>query len=236
MPAKTLFGAGVAALLAGIILCSMLAPITNELEEAFPWNNWTPGLVASWLCFSLVGSGLFLILRGVFSLLSSWWGSGRNIRLFPGMILRNVFPLQRHRPLPLITQLPNFGLVCGSVIWVLIIIFMLFQKMPVFGLWIDFGTRGFGMGQKSPWQESLGVYLGVGEKYYVNGELVTREALGARLRVELSHHLDCTVYFEADADTLNMDAIYAMDTIQGVGGKLVWITPKMREELQRSGR
>jgi hypothetical protein len=42
-----------------------------------------------------------------------------------------------------------------------------------------------------------------------------------------------TVYFEADFGTLNMDAIYAMDTIQGLGARLVWITPKVREEIQR---
>jgi hypothetical protein len=31
----------------------------------------------------------------------------------------------------------------------------------------------------------------------------------------------------------DMDAIYAMDTIQVLGAKLVWITPKVREELQQ---
>jgi hypothetical protein len=30
-----------------------------------------------------------------------------------------------------------------------------------------------------------------------------------------------------------MNAIYVMDTIQGLGGKLVWITPKVREEYER---
>lgn len=39
--------------------------------------------------------------------------------------------------------------------------------------------------------------------------------------------------FEADFDTLNMDAIHAMDTIEGLGANLVWITPKVREELQQ---
>ncbi len=46
----------------------------------------------------------------------------------------------------------------------------------------------------------------------------------------------CTVYFEADYDTLNADAIYAMYTIQALGAKLVWITPKVREELQQRDR
>jgi hypothetical protein len=31
-----------------------------------------------------------------------------------------------------------------------------------------------------------------------------------------------------------MDAIYAMDMIQGLGAKLVWITPKMREKLREN--
>jgi hypothetical protein len=80
---------------------------------------------------------------------------------------------------------------------------------------------------------ALGVYLAGGERYYINGQAVPREDLSARLRQELGHRAVWTVYFEADFDTLNMDAIYAMDTIQGLGANLVWITPKVREELQQ---
>ena len=36
------------------------------------------------------------------------------------------------------------------------------------------------------------------------------------------------VYFEADYDTPHVDAIYAMDTIQGIAAKLVWITPSVK--------
>jgi biopolymer transport protein ExbD len=42
-----------------------------------------------------------------------------------------------------------------------------------------------------------------------------------------------TVYLEADADCLFMDVVHAMDTIQGLGAKLVWITPKTREEWEQ---
>jgi hypothetical protein len=41
-----------------------------------------------------------------------------------------------------------------------------------------------------------------------------------------------TVYFEAEPDTLYMDDVYAIDTIQACGAKVSWITPKMREEWQ----
>lgn len=121
----------------------------------------------------------------------------------------------------------------GAVLWILIVIQMTFPRLPSYGLAVELRTRGSTIGEKSPWQETLSVYLGVGERYYVNGEQVARESLGARLRQELNHRSVWTVYFEADYDTLNMNAIYAMDTIQGFGGELVWITPRTREELQQ---
>jgi len=77
------------------------------------------------------------------------------------------------------------------------------------------------------------VYLAVGEKYYINGEPVPRDGLRTRLQQELNKRLVWTVYFEADYDTLNMDAVYAMDTIEGLGATLVWITPKVREEWRQ---
>jgi hypothetical protein len=42
------------------------------------------------------------------------------------------------------------------------------------------------------------------------------------------------VYFEGDRDALNMNALYAMDAIQGLGAKLIWLTPKVREQLAQS--
>lgn len=48
-----------------------------------------------------------------------------------------------------------------------------------------------------------------------------REALREALENELSRRMVWVVYFEADYDTLNMDAIYAMDVIQGLGAKTI---------------
>lgn len=41
------------------------------------------------------------------------------------------------------------------------------------------------------------------------------------------------VYFEADVNCLYMDAVYAMDAMQGLGAKMIWITPKTREEWKK---
>jgi biopolymer transport protein ExbD len=154
--------------------------------------------------------------------------------LFPEVIPTSHLRLLRHRPAAPIAQLPNFGLVYGFVLWVLIFLFMIVdQRHHYYGLSIDFGAHDSVVWEKSLWQETLSVYLAVGKKYCVNGERVPRDNLRTRLQQELNKRMLWTVYFEADNDALNMDAVYAMDAIQGLGAKLVWITPKMREELRQ---
>jgi biopolymer transport protein ExbD len=142
-------------------------------------------------------------------------------------------PWHRHRLTSLITQTPNFGLTCGAVLWILVFQFMVFTETSHhYGLPIKLRTHDSVRWTKSPWQETLSVYLAVRERHYINGQAVLREDLSARLRQELGRRVAWTAYFEADFDTLNMDVIYAMDTIQGLGANLVWITPKVRAELQ----
>jgi hypothetical protein len=41
-----------------------------------------------------------------------------------------------------------------------------------------------------------------------------------------------TEYFEADNASLFQETAFAIDTIQRLGAKVIWITPKMREEWQ----
>jgi biopolymer transport protein ExbD len=65
---------------------------------------------------------------------------------------------------------------------------------------------------------------------------VAREKLRAKLEEELGRQMVWTVYFEADRDCAFMDATYAFDTIQGLGAKVVWITPGMREGWKRIPR
>lgn len=150
------------------------------------------------------------------------------------MVLRNVLPWHHHRLASPITQLPNFGLIYGAVLWVVIFIFMIVEEpRHSYGLPIDFGTHRSVVWEKNPWQESLSVYLAVGEKYYLNGQPVPRDNLRTRLQQELNKRVVWTVYFEADDDTLYANAIYAMETIQGLGAKLIWITPEFRRKLQQ---
>lgn len=85
-------------------------------------------------------------------------------------------------------QLPNFGLIYGAVLWILIFLFsIVMEPHHYYGLPIELRTANYVRGQKNPWQETLGVYLAVGEKYYINGRAVRQAALGASLQQELSH-------------------------------------------------
>ncbi len=122
------------------------------------------------------------------------WGNGLTWNGFeapPGtyrLEMEFPLPLLRQRPMPLITLPPNFGLIYGSLLWILIFIFMIVVPFPSKGLFIQFSTHESTLWEKGPWQEeAVSVYLAVGEKYYVNGQLVPRDNLRARLLQELSH-------------------------------------------------
>jgi len=73
-------------------------------------------------------------------------------------------------------------------------------------------------------------------RFSVNGELVRREDLGNKLSQELAaKRMVWSVYYEADQETLFGDTVYAIDTIQGLGARVIWITPRIREEWKREG-
>ena len=145
------------------------------------------------------------------------------------MTLRNVIPLQWHRPLPLIRNLPNFGLIYGFILWILVFIFMIVRPSTPKGLLVDFRERNSVGVEKSPWTETMSVYAEARRGFLVNGQPVKREELRAKLLEELLRRGVWVVYFEADNDCAFMDAAYAFDTIQGLGAKVIWITPKTRE-------
>jgi biopolymer transport protein ExbD len=154
-------------------------------------------------------------------------------RIFPDMVLRNVMPIAKHAPLRVIHELPHWGLFCGAVLWILIFVFMIFGPLPSKGLFVSWRKPAV-IWQKSPWSETLEVYVGAPARFFINGKEIKRNDLRARLLEQLGRRAEWTVYFEADPDTIFGDDAYALDTIQACGAKVVWVTPKTREELQHN--
>lgn len=187
-------------------------------------------LLGSWL---VAWPGVGVISRAIVVSIQGALGSTKAPRIFPDAAVPNVIPLRRHRPIPLIRDFPNFGLIHGFIFWVLMFLFMILQPRPSNGLLVNFKGERTVIVEKSPWVETMALYVDEKQRFFVNGNQVPREELRSRLKEELLMRGVWVVYFEADGNCLYMDAVYAMDTIQGLGAKMIWITPKTREEWKQ---
>lgn len=223
MPPKTLLKAGVGAILLALLVFSRLSAWTDPsgYETAF-------GFVLL-SCLFLAWAGAGALLRALVVWLSGVLRDSRAARIFPDMALANAIPLCRHRPMPLMKDFPNFGLVHGFILWVLMFLFMILQPGSSKGLLVDFKRERTVTVEKNPWAETMAVQVDAKGEFFVNGKQVAREDLQSKLQDELLRRGVWVVYFEADNDCLYMDAVYAIDTIQGLGAKMIWITPKTRE-------
>jgi biopolymer transport protein ExbD len=174
------------------------------------------------VCIFAGGTGLVLALRAMSAWVFGHLIDKRPPRIFPETELRNVIPRKRHRPVPLIREFPNFGLVWGGVLYILFNIFaVMITPFPSHGLRVDLRERAAVGVEKSPWTETVSVYVDAQREFLVNGQPVRGEELEAKLKKELSRQMVWTVYLEADSNCLFMDVVHAMDTIQGLGAKLV---------------
>ena len=194
-------------------------------------------IVASFVqicCVFLVGTGAALIFFAIARTLNHAVGTDESPRMFPDMPLRNLSPIAKHKPLLPIHDMPHWGLFCGPVLWILIFIFMMFGPLPSKGLFASWKKRDAVVWEKSPWPDTLEVYIGTPGRFFVNGQEVDRNDLRSKLIEQLGRRAEWTVYFEADADTLYMDAVHAIDVIQGSGARLIWVTPKMREQRRHT--
>lgn len=185
------------------------------------------------LCVMLGGTGVALMVMAC----AARWKFARTVapRIFPDMVLRNVMPIAKHTRPQVIHELPHWGLFCGTVLWILIFIFMIFGPLPSRGLFVSWRQPAV-VWEKSPWSETLEVYVGPSARFFINGTEIKRSELRTKLLDQLGRRAEWTVYFEADSDTAFGNAVYALDTIQACGAKVVWVTPKMREEWQHNSK
>lgn len=183
-------------------------------------------------CIFLGGTGLALFARASANAAHRVAATAPSLRMFPGMVLRNFAPIVKHAPLVPIKDLPNWGLFGGAVLWILIFIFMIFGPPTPHGLFVSWRNHDAVVWEKSPWPDTLGVYVRSPARFFINGREVERSELHAKLIEQLSHRAEWSVYFEADPDSLYVDDIKAIETIQDCGAKVIWVTPGVRAEWQ----
>jgi len=84
----------------------------------------------------------------------------------------------------------------------------------------------------SPWPTAPAGYIDGNGNFSLNGNVIPGHDLRLRLQQELARRTVWTVYFEAANDSSYGDAVFAMDTIQGLGAQVIWLTPKLRQQLR----
>jgi biopolymer transport protein ExbD len=185
--------------------------------------------LAQYPCLFLGGIGAMLALRCLWSWLAAF-APKPQLRLFPELVLRNVIARRRYRPTPPVKDLANFGVVWGSILYILMFIFAILRSALPHGLLVDLKPTRSVAAQPSPWSDTTSVYIEP-LQFYVNGKPIERSELRGKLAEVLRKQMVWSVYLEAHPDCNFGDAVYAMDTIRGLGAEVVWITPKIREAL-----
>jgi biopolymer transport protein ExbD len=234
-----LFLIGLLVCLSGIFLSAQTDPTSAFTMRHGPANEWDLREVGSTSMLSdLINTWFIVIGASIMAITLLRWPSADRFpdrslpRIFPDLPLRNVFPWRRHRPLPLFCQPVNFGLYFGALLWILIFIFMVLRTpQRLYGLPISFPPQPSSTATDSPWPKAPAVYIDDGGNFSLNGIPILRHNLGARLQQELARRAVWTIYFEADNNSSYRDAVFAIDTIQGLGAHVIWLTPKLRQQL-----
>src|ERR1700687_12452 len=183
------------------------------------------------------GTGAALVLLASARAVKNHFAAFRAPRMFPEMVLRNAISITKHAPMPLIHGPPHWPLFCVALLSILMFIFMIVEEgLPSKGMFVSWRKANAVAWEKSPWPDTLEVYVNAAGQFFVNGHEVERNDLHAKLIEQLSRRAEWTVYFEADRNAMYMDGVYAIGTIQDCGAQLFWITPKIREEWQHSAK
>lgn len=196
---------------------------------------WVTFVAALWLFAT--APAIALLLRVFFARPPARLGTQPLPRIFPELALRHSMPPKRHRPIPRLNGLPNFGLVLHIAYLAPLIMYSIMPfRERLYGFYVSLEPPRHILSESHVPEKTLGVYVDAKRRFFLSGEPIERENLERRLKQQLNTRLAWVVYFEADENSLYMDAAYTIDAIQGLGAKAIWITPKMRAEIEESRR
>lgn len=208
---------------------------------AAPWNDeyfggWIGRLLREWILLSAAAGSAFVLIKALAWRTRTSVGRTRAPEMLPKIPYWTSVPWRPRPPAQILMEMPNFGLYCGWILSILMFIFMVDRtpRAPT-GLMVHLPSRYVAALPRAPQSESLGVYVDTGGRFYVNGEVVSRDQLRARLQAELGRRSLWIVYIEANDDIEFRQAVYAIDTIQGLGARVYWVTRRVREELNKTG-
>jgi biopolymer transport protein ExbD len=207
------------------------------IRSPYLWAAYDPDrAIVQYICLSVAGAALVLALRAGWKRLTERFIEKDGLRMVPDLKQKHVLPMKRFPATRLISETPNFGLTLGCFFMVLLFLHMSFYKLMIpRGLPVLLFAQPIARMQ-SPVTETLGVYVDAHDEYFVNGEHIERAKLREKLSEELGKRVVWTAYVEGDMSSTYRETVNAIDTIEGLGAKPIWITPKMRREWKEEGR
>ncbi len=190
-----------------------------------PDDNYVPSV---WLSVWLIAIGAVLGVQTVFRI---WPPTYNPPRMLPELVLRQVIAWHPQRAIAHVSPVPvNFITVLVGLELVLLTIFMTITPATPQGLMVDLATRQIAKATDSPWPETLSLYARANGAIYLNGAEVAPGELRTRLQQELNRRAVWIVYIEADDNVQASIPFSMIDTVQGLGAQVFWITPAVRKE------
>jgi biopolymer transport protein ExbD len=157
--------------------------------------------------------------------------AGAPQRMLPEMPVRQVMAWRPQRAIARPSAVPvQFGPMFSMVILALAAITMPDSMRHEQGLRIDIDAKRVARASDSPWRETMSVYVTARGEFVVNGAPVAKRELKNRVAAELNQRASWLVYVEADDGVEFSEVTYAIDTIEGLGAQVFWITPAVRNE------
>lgn len=154
------------------------------------------------------------------------------LRLYPDADPRSLPLSMRRRHVPIVRVLPGIGLMACWGLLALLAIFAIYPPHLSKGIRIQLEDPGAAR-QHGPWKQTVGLYVRGGEDFRVNEERIARERLREKLLSELGRQAVWVVYVEADVGAKFGDVAYALGTAEGLGARVVWMTPGIRADWEQ---
>jgi biopolymer transport protein ExbD len=195
---------------------------------------WSHYLALCGICLVLGGIGIALMIQGtLFSIPArsiAPTGKSPLISQSPGYACN--FGTRKRRRAALFHGLPDFGVLYFAAMFpCLIAMLILLQHSGSMGIKTHLVRPNGIHAHADPRSKALLVWLDAHGNYFVNDKQAAHDDFGDALKRELSQPAEWTVYFEADGDASFGDSVFAMSVIRNAAGKVVWLTPKTRQEF-----
>jgi biopolymer transport protein ExbD len=213
-----------------LALAGSLAYYSMDPEHLAWRYSYAAGLLLLWLCLSLAGAGIGLV---VIAGTDGWHAPPAPVapRLHPGTTAGHDRWKPKPSHAPAISAISSYALMTGIVLAVLLMISLLISPVTPTGLAVHLLRPDVPLhattGLEALWVRVESTGRGKVPDLYLNGRAISWEDLPGALRKELNRRPPrFPVYVEGDPDGEWKDVVKAIDLIRGLKAEVILLTRK----------